>query len=497
MPWSLVSALSISLSRSYLFGSPTPVTQEKKRRRLHDRPYSLGLWRTQVPAVDSGKIAKLIIFVIFAIFCGKFLDAASKKMINADQVRKSVYAYSSPVCYRFRILHFGFSHSASAQDLSLTRPGSLTLFRPFSDSGEGSFTPVPVRISSYGTVGYDDNVFAAHNNPQGSIYTELGLTLGGNYGNQRTALTGNISAGMVGYWQRPGNKIDPNITWDLTLEHQLNERTVLTLSTALSYQSQPDVSTGVGVLNHVGNFLDSENKVSLGFQWSRRVATFTNYSFNVVHYDDSAVAATQDRIEQMLSEEVRYLLLPTVVALTEYQLSYVDYLHDSSTNSLSHTLLAGADLTPSPRLNFGFRAGAELRYVNSGAPSGVLYPYAESTLTYKYGPRASIAWYNRYGLEQPDVGNSGYRKTYRTGLTIAHTLGARTSLAVSVYYSHSMYTGTSPFSEDVMEANLFATYQITRHFSLNAGDTFTRDWSGMLARDYARNRIFCGASYSF
>jgi hypothetical protein len=102
---------------------------------------------------------------------------------------------------------------------------------------------------------------------------------------------------MVGYWQRPGNKIDPNLNWDLTLDHQINERTVLTLSTTLSYQAQPDVSTGIGVLNHVGNFLESANKVSLGFQWTRRVATFTNYSLNAVHCDDSTVGATEDRIE--------------------------------------------------------------------------------------------------------------------------------------------------------------------------------------------------------
>ncbi len=385
----------------------------------------------------------------------------------------------------------------SAQDLSLTRPGSLTLFRPFSDSGPGTFTALPFRLSSYANVGYDDNVFAVHSNPQGSIYNEAGLSLDLNVGDQRTELSGHILTGIVGYWDRPGKKIDPDIDWNLTLSHQFNERTVLTLTTDLSYQAQPDVSTGVGVLNRVGNFLNSANKLALGFQWTPRIATFTNYSLTAIKYDDSALGELEDRLEHLISEEIRYLLKPSVVALVEYQIGYEDYLKTSANNSLSHYLLAGADLTPSPRLNFGFRAGGELRYFNTGSSGATLYPYAESTLTYKYKPQATIEWYIRYGLEQSDIANSGYRKTFRTGFEIAQSIGAKTQLAAAVYYSYNEYAGTSPTTENVFEASLSATYQLTRKFSLNAGDTFTRDSSQSISRDYARNRIFGGVRYAF
>jgi len=394
---------------------------------------------------------------------------------------------------------FSLSILAGAQDLSLTRPGSQNLFRPFYGAGEGIFTPLPFRLSSYGTVGYDDNVFAQHNDPIGSVYDELGLNLDVNLGGQRTQLSATASAGIVAYWERPGSKIDPNISLNLALNHNISERTVLNFSTALSYQAQPDVSSGVGPLNVVGNYLDSANKLSLGFQWSKRIATFTSYSLHAIHYDSSAVGESEDRFEQLIDEEIRFLLRPAVVAVLEYRFGWVDYLHSSTNNSHSHYFVGGADLMMGPRLNFGFRAGAELRCQNVVSPGGKLYPYAESTLTYKFRPESTLEWYTRYGLEQSDfsINSSGDRKTFRTGLKIAHAFGAKLNAVAAAYYSNNAYSATPTFTENVFEASLGATYQITRKFSLNAGYTLTRDFSTLVFRDYGRSRIYGGISYFF
>ena len=156
-----------------------------------------------------------------------------------------------------------------AQDLSLTRPGSFNLFRPYSYADEGNFTPFPIRISGYAKTGYDDNVFLQHTGARGSIYNEFGLSTGVNIGNERTQASADILAGIVGYWQRPGRKIDPDLSTDLAINHQFNERTVLNLASFLTYQAQPDISSGAGVPNVVANYLESSTKVSLGFQWTR------------------------------------------------------------------------------------------------------------------------------------------------------------------------------------------------------------------------------------
>jgi putative beta-barrel porin BBP2 len=386
---------------------------------------------------------------------------------------------------------------ASAQDLSLSRPGSLNFASPSGDNGEGIFTALPFKRSSYAMVGYDDNIFTSHTDKVGSMYNEFGFNAQINVGNERTQLTGTGTAGFIVYWHRPGTKVDPNVSFDLSFSHQFSERTVVTLDSILTYQAQPDVSAGVGVLNEVANYLYSQNKLSIGFQWTRRIATFTNYSLNVINYDSDALGRDNDRIEQLISEEIRYLLEPTIVALVQYQFGYEDYEHQSQSNSQTHTFLLGADFTPSPRLNFSFRAGAELRYQNFGSQSPELLPYGETTVDYKLRPASTIEWYNHYGLEESDINSQGYRKTYRTGLKLTDQIGTKTTVSAAIYYSNSEYAGPVVVTENTVDAELNGNYAITRKLSLTGGYSFVRVSSTLSTRAYSHSRINAGLSYSF
>jgi putative beta-barrel porin BBP2 len=389
----------------------------------------------------------------------------------------------------------GFFVHVSAQDLSLTRPGSLTLFHPFPYADEGIFTSLPFRVSRYVKVGYDDNALLRHTGAKGSAYNELGLSAGVNIGNERTQLNSDILAGIVAYSQRPGKKIDPDLDLDLTFNHQFSERTVFSLASSVSYQAQPEISSGVGSPNVVGNFLYAENKISLGIQWTHRIATFTSYSFNLLYYDLHSAGWFQDRLEHLIGEEIRYLLHPTIVAVAEYRFGDVNYLYNRVANSYSDYFLAGSDVTLSHRLKFAFRTGTELRHLNRPSGDEILYPYAESNLIFLYRPESTIDWYNRYGLEQPDTGQSGYRKTFRTGLKLTHRIGGKTYAIAAAYYSHNEYP--SSFIENLAEANLELDYQITRKLRWSAGYTFTRDFSNLISRNYIRNRFYSGVSYAF
>jgi len=391
----------------------------------------------------------------------------------------------------------GFFARLGAQDLSLTRPGSLTLFHPFSYEDEGYFTPFPFRASGYSKVGYDSNVFLQHTGAIGSVYNEFGLSAGTNIGNERTQLAGDLLAGVVAYWQRPGRKIDPDLNHDLSLNHQFNERTVFNLVSSLSYVAQPNIAAGVGAPNVVGNYVYAANKISLGFQWTPRIATFTSYSLDLLHYDSRSLGLFQDNFDYLIGEELRYLLRPAIVAVCEYRFGAVQYLYDTLADSYSHYFLGGSDVMLGHRLKFGFRAGAQLRYMKGPFHQEVSYPYAESTLTYLYGPESTIDWYNRYGLEPPDQGQSTYRQTYRTGLKISHRLGGKTRAVAAAYYSHNEYLGAAPFSENLVETDLELTYEITRRLQVSAVYNFTRDSSAQVSHDYVRNRIYCGFSYGF
>jgi hypothetical protein len=400
-------------------------------------------------------------------------------------------------CLAFGLCLPGFFAELRAQDLSLTRPGSLNLFHPFSYADESYFTPLPFRMSGYAKIGYDDNASLQHTGADASAYNEIGLSAGVNIGNERTQLTSDILAGIVAYWQRPGVKIDPDLNLGLAFDQRLTERTVFNLASSLTYQAQPNFASGAGVPNVVANFLDASNKISLGFQWTPKIAIFTSYLLHLIYYDSQSVGETEDRLEHLIGEEIRYLLRPEIVAVGEYRFGSVHYLYTNIADSHSHYFLGGSDVLLSPRLKFAFRAGAELRELSGQTESEISYPCTESTLTFLYRSESTVDWYNRYGLEAPDSAQSSYRKTFRTGLKIVHQMSGKTVAVVAAYFSHNDYRGSSSFTENLVEANFELTYQITRKLRLIGGYTLTRDFSDMVSRDYIRNRIYSGLFYTF
>jgi Putative beta-barrel porin 2 len=397
------------------------------------------------------------------------------------------------------VLALGSSSFLNAQNVGYSAsPANFPLFRPSTDLGEGIYTNLPLRISIFTAVGYDDNIFAQHSDRKGSGFTEASLGIASHIGNERTRLDANLGTGLDFYWDRSGRSVDPNISLNLSFSHQLNPRTYITLTDYLSYAAEPNLQLGFGAANQVANYFYNSSTLALGFQWTPRFSTVTSYTANVLYYDRPSLGNSLNRLENLIGQQFRFLVLPTITAVAEYRFGYIDYFSNSSLDSYSNFLLGGADMTLGPRLTFGFRAGAEFRHYNqgqSGQEQDLTYPYAESTLAYEYRRGSYLEWYNRFGLEESDLG-IGYRRTYRTGLKISHVFGERLRLVGAAYYSYNEYVNPS-FTENVLDLNLGLTYQIRRSLALSAGYTFERDFSQLTSRDYYRDRFYLGLLFAF
>jgi hypothetical protein len=391
-----------------------------------------------------------------------------------------------------------FPQAKAQENIALSHPGSLTLFRPFTNNDdEGVFTNLPLRLSVLASVGYDDNVFTTHDHTKGSGFDELSLGIGSHIGNQRTRFDADLSLGMIYYWSRPGNKIDPDISLNLSFTHEFNPRLVLGITSFMAYQQQPDFSLGIGQLNNVGNYFTTIDSITLGYQWTRRFSTVTSYTLSTYTYSESAVADQENRFEHLFGQQFRYQLYPTVTVVLEYRFGYIQY-ETANTNSYSQYALGGADFTLSPKLTFTFRAGAEFRHFLGDFSGDATYPYFESTLAYEYLPRSFIRWYNRYGLEQSDFGIASQSKqTYRTGLQISHSFGSKLKAELGIYYSNDQYDAPISNTDNAVDVNASVSYAVTRKFSVQAGYTYTRVFSQIVTQDYARNRVYLGASYAF
>jgi hypothetical protein len=383
-----------------------------------------------------------------------------------------------------------------AQDLGLTLPGSLTIFRPLAGPTEGVFTAPPFSASLFGSVGYDDNIFTSHNHRLGSGLDSLSLDVASHIGTERTRLNADLRLGLIAYWNRPGQAVDPDLSLDLTFTHQFTPRLVLGFSSFAIFQGQPNFSLGVGQVNNVGNYVYTTNTASLGYQWAPRVSTVTSYTLNSLYYQNSVVGSTQNRLEHIIAQQLRFLVFPTITAVGEYRFGYEQYVN-TNFDSYSHFVLAGGDFMLTPRLQFIFRGGAEFRTALFKGGTSLSYPYFDSTLTYTYRPDSYIQWYNRYGLEQSNIATVNYDKVYRTGLRVLHSFGQKLKLGTGLYYSYNQYNQPVSFDENDLDASVTATYQITRAFGLQADYTFTRVFSIITSRDYYRNRISLGATFTY
>jgi hypothetical protein len=389
--------------------------------------------------------------------------------------------------------------SVGAQIVGYTSPFvDVPVFRPSPNIGEGVFTNLPIQVGIFTSLGYDDNVFLQHADRRGSGITEAAIDLSSHIGNERTMFDLDLSPGLDYYWNRPGDSVDPDIRLTLSLIHQLNPRAYLAVSDFLTYAAQPNYQYGIGSPVSVLDYLYDSTTVSFGFQWTPRFSTVTSYTAGLLDYQDSQLGTLLNRLDNIFAEQFRFRLLPTVTAVAEYRFEYIDYFSNNVLDSYTNYALGGLDLTLSPRLTFTFRAGAEFRDYGqqiAGAQTDFSGPFAESTLIYRYLPNSYLEWYNRYGIEESDIG-TGYRKTYRTGLQISHAFGERLNLLASVYYSHNQYEEPS-FLENVVDVNIGLTYRVRKSVTLSAGYTLDRDFSEITSRDYYRDRVYVGLLFTF
>ena len=371
-----------------------------------------------------------------------------------------------------------------------------------STDGSGRFSKIPFHVSVGVRVGYDDNVYSSSVDTKGSGYVNSSLGVTYDFGNARTKISLSSGGGVSYYFDRQSDRsYDLNSFLSLTLTHRATPRLTLGATVYAAYQSEPNFAFNLSTNRRSGDFFFTSDRFTVAYQIAPRWSSVTGYTLGLVKYQDSAIGAAQDRLEHTLSEEIKYLILPTTSAVAEYRFGIVDY-DRFARDSTTHFLLAGVDHSFTPRLGVSARGGVEFRsYEENGDHTS---PYFEGTLSYALAPRSSISWTNRYSIEEPDVPGSPMRTTFRTGLQVSYAVTPRITATLSGFYQHDNNDGgqvqanTSPsFTENAFDLALAVRYAVTRHFAVEAAYSHTEVTSDISLREYARNRYSLGANYSF
>lgn len=377
-----------------------------------------------------------------------------------------------------------------------------------------SALPVLITFGVHG--GYDSNSRTTANS-SGSLFTDEQLTLA--YDRTRGPIDLHLLSG-IGVVERFGLKTDVNAFWDLSLSYRASPRLTLTGNIDAAYRAEPDFASDVGPSGRAGNYFTMKDGLSASYQWSRRFSTVSSYSFRVIRYEDSFIAASTDREEHTLAEEFRFNLFRNTVLVSDYRFLVVNY--DSfPRDSITHFALAGVEQSFSSRLQAQLRAGASFRSIEQGEYQ--VNPDFEGSLDYALGRESSLSLTTRYSVEEAAAGLQSSlsgttlsRTTFRTGLQFHYSFTSKISSSIGLNYHHDEnqsglpVTGvigippTPAFTTDAYDFLLSLRYQISRHIDFDVGFQHSEVNSSGRAQQnsfgqalqYSRDRYSLGLNFS-
>lgn len=369
------------------------------------------------------------------------------------------------------------------------------------EDGGPTFTKLPFLVNVSVREGFDDNVFASHNNRISSFFTNIGAGLSYDLVTPQFKLSTVAGGGMTYYYSRPGEKVDLTGNLGLTAKYLATPRLEFDLASYTAYISQPDQNIEGTAPGRDGDYFYSSNTFKARYQWTPKFSTVTSYKFTTYVYTNSDLNKGLGRIEQTLGNSFEYLLLPKTTIVGEYRINPVTYF-DADMNSLGNFFLAGVDQVFNPRLSWHARAGVEWRVVNNQTDGRYQYvgPYGQSRLVYRFGPASNLSWLMRYGTEGSGVVGVSQRQTFRSTFGINHALTSRITATAQLGYSNNYYNQPGyigNYYQNIFDASLGLNYAINRVFSVSAGYTFTGVFSDNENTEYNRNVVFLGANVNF
>jgi opacity protein-like surface antigen len=247
----------------------------------------------------------------------------------------------------------------------------------------------------------------------------------------------------------------------------------------------------------------------------------TGYELSALEYESSA-ASGQDRLQQVFSEQLRYLWMPTTTVSGQYRFS-INESQGAQGGSTTQSLIAGLEQSFSPRFNAGLHSGVQFRSQNGGERTS---PYVEASLQYELGSQGTTAsrqsgsstyiiWTSRYSIEESDVQRAAGRETFRTNLKLNYAMTARISASLGLTYSDGDNEAGNQVSSGSLQGSSTQTtfditpsvrYAITQRCAVNVGYRYTDVGRGSRSTaleplqsvaSYTRSRYFAGITYSF
>jgi len=235
-------------------------------------------------------------------------------------------------------------------------------------------------------------------------------------------------------------------------------------------------------------------------------------------------SALLDRVEHLITLDLRWKLLPETTGIFGYQFQIRDYTSNESINSTvvagnptdfpfnsasirdsrSHFLFVGVDQSLGPDLRASVRVGGQyLDYYNFHSTS--VSPYADASVTWTYLPGS----YAQLGVKHEHaatdlVGTSvdivKDQEATTAYAAVTHKITGKLTGSVLAQYQNSVFNGGGPGvdgeSENFFLGNVNLAYRFNPYLLTEVGYEYNR-LDSRFGRDYTRNRAYVGVRATY
>lgn len=351
-------------------------------------------------------------------------------------------------------------------------------------------------------VGYDDNVFTTHIDPQGSGFGSVFGTLAYNFGTERLKIDLALSGGVTYFDNRASDPTDYNGGGSLRIEYRATRRLTMNAMASVQYLSQPDPTLIGNVLRFAGDYTVANVGFDVSYAIRPRWSLTAGYQFASVTYADEVINQSLGFYDQNFSLSLAYLVSPRASLIVEYRYNPLLY-YEVDEGSDGHLLLVGFDYSISPKALWTLRGGAEARSVREPietAESSYLGPFVESQFIYNYAPNSNVALNLRYGTEPSGVSSIAIRQTFRAWASIDHAFTGSLSGTAAIYWQNDHYDlpgDVNDFAQSTLTGTLGLRYRLGPSFAIFGRYEYSAVSSDFETNEYTRNVTSLGVELIF
>lgn len=389
---------------------------------------------------------------------------------------------------------------------------------------------------------YDDNYTTApKGNEEDSLGVSISPSIGLNLPMDQTTFSFKYTFGANWYEDRETSDAVDTEPWDYThqfdafFDHTFNERFSFDVTDSFVIAQEPELLDPTGATSNpyrvegdnMRNYAKAHLTAKLTEKWSSVFGyanTYYNYEndepANEIAFNGAAsLSAINDRMEQLFLINLRWQMLQETVGVLGYNFGMTDYLSDEyigtyitdvpaeDRNSRSHYLYAGVDHNFSRALSLSVRLGAQdADFYNDPTSNTDITPYGDISLSYNYKAGSNLRVGVTHSRAHTDVIaidstltenalTSDQESTVLYGL-LTHALTPRLTGTLSGQYQSGTFDGGLYDSdkEQYISVNAGLRYRFSRHFTGDAGYSFSTLDSDIPNRDYDRNRVYLGVT---